>query len=179
MNTPKPVEFIQPPNNLRDKQKKAGVSLSFDGKAIDQAEAAIRRSKEDYFVSVGEDLTKLQRYYEAAVAEPAKRNAHVEDLHGVAQAIAGQGSLFGYPLVSSLGSQLCHYIEDHIFPFAGERMPTEGELEVVKVHMETIRLVIQQKMEGDGGPVGLKLVAGLGAVIKKVTAAASPTFKIE
>ncbi len=179
MNAPKPVEFIQPPNNLREKQKIAGVALSFDSKAVEHAEAAIRRSTEDYFVSIAEDMAKLQRYYELALAEPAKRNAHVEELHGVAQAIAGQGSLFGYPLISGLGSQLCHFIEDHVFPVAGERIPTEGELEVVKVHMEAIRLVIQQKMEGDGGPIGAKLVSGLGAVIKKVTAAASPTFKIE
>jgi hypothetical protein len=177
MNAPKPVEFIQPPNNLREKQKKAGVALSFDSKAVEQAEAAIRRSVEDYFVSIAEDMTKLQRYYDLAISEPEKRNAHVEDLHGVAQAITGQGTSFGYPLITGLGSQLCHYIEDHIFPVAGERIPTEAELNVVKVHMEAIRLVIQQKMEGDGGPVGQKLVAGLGAVIKKVTTA--PTFKIE
>ncbi|TAK99738.1 MAG: Hpt domain-containing protein [Rhodospirillaceae bacterium] len=175
--TAKPVEFIQPPNNLRNKQKLAGVSMSFDGGILDQAEAAIRRSSDDYFTSIAEDLVKLQRIYEASVAEPGKRASHVEDLHGVAQAIAGQGSSFGYPLITGLGSQLCHYIEDHLFPLAGERIPTEAELEVIKVHMEAMRLVIQQKMEGDGGPVGQKLVSGLAMVIKKVTA--PPSFKIE
>jgi len=175
--TAKPVEFIQPPNNLRNKQKLAGVSMSFDGKVLDQAEAAIRHSREDYFTSIAEDLTKLQQYYDAAMAEPEKRAAHLEDLHGVAQAIAGQGSSFGYPLVTALGSQTCHYIEDHLFPLAGERIPNEAEMEAIKVHTEAIRLVIQQKMEGDGGPVGQKLVGGLAAVIKKVTA--PPSFKLE
>jgi hypothetical protein len=175
--TAKPVEFIQPPNNLRQKQKLAGVSMSFDSSVVDHAEAAIRRSREDYFTSINEDMAKVLKYYEAALAEPEKRATHVEDLHGVAQAIAGQGSLFGYPLITGLGSQLCHFIEDHIFPLAGERIATEAELEVVKVHVEAMRLVITQKMEGDGGPVGQKLVSGLAAVIKKVTAA--PTFKLD
>jgi hypothetical protein len=173
----KPVEFIQPPNNLRQKQKLAGVSLSFDSKALDHAEAAIRRSSEDYFQSIAEDLAKLQKIYDIAIADPPKRAQHLEDLHGVVQAIAGQGSSFGYPLVTGLGSQLCHYIEDHLFPLAGERIPNEAELEVIKVHMETIKLVIQQKMEGEGGEMGKKLVSGLGAVIKKVTT--PPSFKIE
>ncbi len=52
MNTPAKVEFITPPNNLREKQKKAGVSMSLDTKAVDQAEAVMRRSTEDFFVSI-------------------------------------------------------------------------------------------------------------------------------
>jgi len=122
-------------------------------------------------------MVKLQRYYDLAVAEPAKRTTHVEDLHGVTQVITGQGTSFGYPLISGLGSQLCHYIEDHLFPLAGERIPTEAELEVVRVHMEAMRLVLQQKLEGEGGPIGQKLVSGLALVIKKVTA--PPSFKLE
>ena len=76
-----------------------------------------------------------------------------------------------------MGSQLCHFIEDYLFPLAGERIPNEAELEVVKVHMEAIRLVIQQKMEGDGGATGKQLVAGLAATIKRVTM--PPSFKLE
>ena len=38
----------------------------------------------------------------------------------------------------------------------------------MKVHVEAIRLIITQKMEGDGGPIGQKVVSGLSAVIKKV-----------
>jgi hypothetical protein len=173
----KPIEYIQPPNNLRAKQKAAGVSMSFDSKALDHAEAAIRRSVEDYFTSVNEDLVKLQRCYDLAMSEPDKRAAHLEELHGVAQAVAGQGSSFGYPLITALGSQMCHFIEDHLFPLAGERIPTETEMGAIKVHIETIRLVIQQKMEGEGGDAGKKLVAGLAMVIKKVTQ--PPSFKIE
>jgi hypothetical protein len=41
-------------------------------------------------------------------------------------------------------------------------------MEAVKVHQEALRLVMQQKMEGDGGPIGQKLVGGLALVIKKI-----------
>ena len=65
--TAKEADFIQPPNNLRDKQKAAGVALSFDSKVLAHADAAIRRSREDYFESVAEDLVKLQRCHDLAV----------------------------------------------------------------------------------------------------------------
>jgi hypothetical protein len=170
--TTKTVEFIQPPNNLRQKQKLAGVALTLDTRAVDHAEAVIRRSTEDYLVSVAEDLTRLQKRYDEAARDPESRAMQIEEIHAIGQSIAGQGGSFGYPLMTALATQLCHYIEDHVFPVAGTRGVTDPELEVVKVHVEAMRLVQQQKMEGDGGPVGQKLVAGLGMVIKKVTGAA-------
>jgi hypothetical protein len=169
--TAKTVEFITPPNNLRQKQKLAGVSMTLDARHIDGADAVMKRSTEDYFVSVAEDLTRLQKRYDEASRDPESRAMQIEEMHAIAQSVAGQGSTFGYPLMTALATQLCHYIEDHVFPVAGNRGVTDPELEVVKVHIEAMRLVQQQKMSGDGGPIGQKLVAGLGLVIKKVTGA--------
>ena len=163
------VEYIQPPNNLRAKQKQAGVSMTLDMKVLDQAESVIRGARADFFVSIAEDLAKLQKRYEAARPDPESRPGHIEDIHATAQSIAGQGSSFGYPVVTALASQLCHYLEDHVFPHATTRGVTDPELEVVRVHMEAIKLVVTQKLEGDGGPIGSKLLGGLALVIKKVT----------
>ncbi len=58
-------------------------------------------------------------------------------------------------------------IKNYLLASAGDDL-SNAQLEVVKVHVEAIRLIITQKMEGDGGPIGQKVVAGLGAVIKKV-----------
>lgn len=70
--------------------------------------------------------------------------------------------------MSAVGNQLARFIED-----SGDDL-TNAQLEVVKVHVEAIRLIIQQKMEGEGGPMGQKIVAGLGAVIKKAAGDAPP-----
>lgn len=64
--------------------------------------------------------------------------------------------------MTAVGSQLARFIED-----CGDDM-SDAQIEAVKVHQEALRLVMQQKMEGDGGPIGQKLVAGLGMVIKKI-----------
>jgi hypothetical protein len=173
MNTAKPAEFIQPPNNLRQKQKMAGVNMTLDTRMIDNAENIIKASTGDYFESVTQDLSKLQRRYEEAMNDPESRPVQIEEIHALSQSIAGQGSSFGYQLLTGIATQLCHYLEDHVFPTAGTEGVTGAQLEVVKVHNETMRLVVTQKIAGDGGPVGQKLLGGLTMVIKKVTGTAN------
>ena len=100
--------------------------------------------------------------YDRAMRDPANRVAHMEELYSVVQSIKGQGTSFGYPLMTAVGTQLARFIED-----CGENL-SDGQMEAVRVHQEAMRLVWQQKMEGEGGPIGQKLVAGLGLVIKKI-----------
>lgn len=159
----KDVQYITPPVNLRQKQKLAGVTGTIDSAWLDAAERSISDAKFDYLEAVGEDLARLQAAYDAALKDQDGRVARVQELYGIVQMIKGQGASFGYPLISNVGAQLARFIED-----CGENL-TDAQMEGVKVHVETLRLIMQQKMEGDGGPMGQKLVAGLGLVIKKMT----------
>lgn len=165
----KNVQFITPPNNLRQKQKLAGVTGTIDSGWMEAAERSMLTAKFDYLTAVQEDLTRLTAAYDTALKDPANRAEHVRALYAEVQGVKGQGASFGYPLVSAVGSQLARFIED-----AGDDL-TDAQLEVVKIHVEAIRLIIQQKMEGDGGPIGQKVVAGLSAVIKKVAGDAPAT----
>jgi hypothetical protein len=158
----KEIQFIHPPNNLRQKQKMAGVTGTVDAGWMEAAERSMLTAKFDYLTAAQEDLTRLQAAYDAALKDPANRAEHVRALYAEVQAVKGQGSSFGYPLMSAVGSQLARFIED-----CGDTL-TNAQMDVVKVHVEALRLIIQQKMEGEGGPIGQKIVAGLGAVIKKV-----------
>ena len=158
----KEVEYITPPNDLRKKQKLAGVSMTLDSGWVDAAERSIGAAKFDYMEAANEDLAKLQQAYETVVKDPANRVVHVQALYGLVQSIKGQGSSFGFPLMSAVGNQLARFIEE-----TGDNL-TDPQLEVVKVHVEALRLIMMQKMEGEGGPIGQKIVAGLGVVIKKV-----------
>lgn len=160
------VKYITPPVNLRQKQKLAGVTGTIDGAWLDAAERSMGSAKFDYLEAVAEDLNRLQAACEVALKDPANRPARVAELYAIVQVIKGQGSSFGYPLISNVGSQLARFIED-----CGENL-TDAQMEGVKVHVETLRLIMQQKMEGDGGPMGQKIVAGLALVIKKMTGAA-------
>lgn len=157
------VKYITPPVNLRQKQKLAGVTSTIDGVWLDAAERSMGNAKFDYLEAVAEDLTRLQTAYDTAVKDRAGRVERIQELYAIVQTIKGQGASFGYPLISNVGAQLARFIED-----CGEN-PTDAQMEGVKLHVETLRLIMQQKMEGDGGPMGQKIVAGLTLVIKKMT----------
>lgn len=156
------VQYITPPNNLRQKQKMAGVTGTLDPHWIDVAEKSIMEAKFDYLEAANEDMAKLAAAYDKAMKDPANRVAHIQELYGIVQSIKGQGTSFGYPLMTAVGTQLARFIED-----CGEDL-SDAQMEAVKVHQEALRLVMQQKMEGDGGPIGQKLVGGLALVIKKI-----------
>ena len=162
MSTPS-VKYITPPNNLRKKQIDAGVALTIDASLVAAAEGKIIGMKGEYLGWVVGDLEKLAAFCDVAVKDKDNRAKHVEDLYNKAVEIKGQGGSFGYPLVTSIGSQLCRFIETEGFGLDDPKM------DVVKVHVETLRLVIMQKMEGEGGPMGEKLMTGLAMAVKKVT----------
>ncbi len=158
----KEVQYITPPNDVRKKQKLAGVTMNLDPTWVDAAERTIAAAKFDYIEAAQEDMLRLAQAYEKAIKDPANRVAHMQELYAVVQSIKGQGTSFGYPLMTAVGTQLARFIED-----CGENL-TDAQMEAVKVHQEALRLVMQQKMEGDGGPIGQKLVGGLALVIKKI-----------
>lgn len=136
--------------------------MNLDSAWVDAAERSIIAAKFDYLEAASEDMASLATAYDKAMKDPANRVAHMQELYGIVQSIKGQGTSFGYPLMTAVGTQLARFIED-----CGENL-SDAQMEAVKVHQEALRLVMQQKMEGDGGPVGQKLVAGLGLVIKKI-----------
>ena len=74
----------------------------------------------------------------------------------------GQGGSFGYPLMTAIGTQLCRFIESATTWDA-------AHIGVIKIHIDAMRLVIGNKMAGEGGPVGANLVAGLAAVVAKLS----------
>ncbi len=164
----KEVQYITPPNNLRQKQKLAGVTSTIDGVWIDAAEKSMGNARFDYLEAVSDDLNRLTAAYDAALKDRDHRAERVQELYAIVQMIKGQGSSFGYPLISNVGAQLARFMED-----CGDNL-TDAQMEGVKVHVETLRLIMQQKMEGDGGPMGQKIVAGLALVIKKMTGGAEP-----
>ncbi|NKB45683.1 MAG: phosphorelay protein [Alphaproteobacteria bacterium] len=153
-------EYIYPPNNL--KSKITVDSSSVGVVAMQDAEAAITDMAEDYLGWVKDDIANLQGAYDKAVADPSAGADAREEMYGFAHDIKGQGGSFGYPLMTAVGNQLCKFMEGI------EGNLNAAQLSVVKVHIDTLRLIIQERMEGDGGKAGSQLLRALDAVIAKV-----------
>lgn len=153
-------EYIYPPNNL--KSKITADASAVDVIALQDAEAAIGSMAEDYLVWVKDDIANLQGAYDKSVADPSGADESREEMYGFAHDIKGQGGSFGYPLMTAVGNQLCKFMEGI------EGNLNAAQLQVVKVHIDTLRLIIQERMEGDGGKAGSQLLRALDAVIAKV-----------
>ncbi|OFX12602.1 MAG: hypothetical protein A2516_06490 [Alphaproteobacteria bacterium RIFOXYD12_FULL_60_8] len=152
-------EFITPPTNIKSK-----VSITPDGvdlEALEKAEQVIAGLQDSYLDWVEEDLRNIQAAYDKAVADAANRKAYFDEIFRISHDVKGQGGSFDYPLMTIIGNHLCRFLES-------VETPKESDLQVIKLHIDSLRVVITQRMAGDGGAVGTKLVAGIEAVLTKV-----------
>jgi hypothetical protein len=155
-------EYIYPPNSL--KSKVTVDASSVDVVALKQAELAIGGMADEYLEWVKDDIANLQGAYEKALADPSSGGEAKEDIYGFAHDIKGQGGSFGYPLMTAVGNHLCKFIEG----IPGDLSATQ--LTVIKVYIDTLRVIILDRMTGSSGKAGERLLMGLDAVVAKVTA---------
>lgn len=126
---------------------------------FENADAALAQMAESYTEWVMGDLAKLDSAFAKAKAEG---QGDLGEVFRIVHDMKGQGATFGYQLVTDIGQALCRFIE-------GTDMTGETALDVVEAHIKALRVVVAQKMEGEGGEVGQTLVAGLAAAASKVT----------
>lgn len=72
--------------------------------------------------------------------------------------LQGQAALFGYPLLASMAQGFCVYWRSAEGEVGPERLP------VMLAHLDAARLVLESKLEGQGGATGRAMLAELEAV---------------
>lgn len=129
-----------------------------DDETVRRADAAIGELRADYLAWVRKDLSRLQIYFKRARAAMAgERTEGMRALFDAAYDMAGQGGRFGYPLISEIAGQLCHFIDDRV-DFG------DAEMRAVRLHIDALRVVVAQRLDGDGGDNRKELVRGLQAI---------------
>ncbi|KAF0110630.1 MAG: hypothetical protein FD149_2626 [Rhodospirillaceae bacterium] len=156
---PEKVEIIIPPNKLKNKVSYTDPGV--DLKALEKAEQIIANLQGDYLEWVEDDLANLQAMYERAVTDAPNRHQHLTEVFQIAHDIKGQGGSFGYHLITSIANDLCRLIER-------TTEPCEEHMAVIKLLIDAMRVVINKRLEGDGGAVGVEMVKGLRAVVQRI-----------
>lgn len=133
-----------------------------------RAEAAVADLAKSYVSWATADVDKCAEYLATArVAEaqdslPAgaidNRMIATQALYAVAHNIKGQGSSFGFALMTRLGDSLCLLTR-------GKRPFSDSELNLVGSHLDAMRLVLTQEIRGDGGALGDKLAQRLETLV--------------
>ncbi len=118
-------------------------------------------SQADRFLEKVSENTR--RIYQAFLKLEAATGERKEELMGVYREtldIKNQGLNLGYELMTEICNELCLLIEK--LDKAGPK-----EVEVIKLHVEAMKLIISQNIKGNGGDVGEEILAGLRQVCDK------------
>lgn len=154
------LEVINPPNALKEKVGTGGPG-AVDLEALERAEQVIAGMTDSYLEWVAEDLKKMDEAFARLQAATGDRKEEMDAIFQVSHDIKGQGGSFGYDLMTAIGNELCRLIE---------KLETVGpaEIEAIKLHIDSLKLVIGQDMKGQGGKEGERILAGLQQVCDKL-----------
>jgi len=166
------VEFIAVPNTLKTK-----VKITADGAdeaMLAKAEAIIVELKDDYLTWAEADISRLHtaaaelKELSSASAETVDPETVKKTFHNIFEIshdMRGQGGSFGYPLMTAVCDRMCQFIEKVWDD------PKLGQLPVLSVCIDTMSLIITQRLDADGGPMGANLLRALDAAIAKTSRA--------
>jgi hypothetical protein len=124
-----------------------------------RAQAAVADLARTYVPNTIADLDRCAALLKAAREEATSRASSVKELYGIAHNVKGQGSSFGYPLVTRIAHSLCTLVRQ-------ERDFSDADLGVVQAHLDALRLILVKDIKGEGGEVGPKLAARLENMVK-------------
>ena len=108
----------------------------------------------------GGTVTSTKRQVTEAKQVSGDRNAQFEEISLIGHELRGQGGTFGYPLITIFGKSLYDVTK-------APCRQDDANLEIVKAHIDTMRAVLREKIEGDGGAVGQALFKALKMAISK------------
>jgi chemotaxis protein histidine kinase CheA len=123
--------------------------------SLARAEKAVANLAQDYAAWALADVAKARAALAAATGDAAGRGQHVEALFRIGHDLKGQGSSFGFPLVTKIGHSLCALTRDRA------RRYESRHLDLAKAHLDALELILTKGIKGEGGKVGAELVARL------------------
>ena len=152
------AEIYQRHNQLKDK-----ISYGSDGvdmATIARAEAVIVGMQGEFIAWFQNDIETLQNRFNTAVALPVEERAReMTALRVSVHDMKGQGGSFGFPLVTNIANTLGQFMDA-----CAEFGPRE--LEVMRVHIDALRLVVNERIIRNGGRKGEKLLRSLEVVMQ-------------
>ncbi len=134
-----------------------------DPSQIEKAESIIAIMTDSYLDWAMEDVGWLQHAYVQLEKNINDYEPYLRQVFEISHDMKGQGGSFGYKLVTEIGNYLCRFIERI------KDKPTQKILDIIKLHIDAIRMVLVGKMTGRGGDKGESIIAGLEATLQKYT----------
>ncbi len=163
------VWLFKLPNFLKQKMGSNAMRSDFiiPNSILQEAEQALKREAEGFIGWAKEYLNRLSQQVSDAKLRTGDRTPAFEEINLIAHELRGQGGTFGYPLITVFAKSLY----DVTKPPCNQ---DDNTLEIVKAHIDAMRAVMREKIEGDGGEVGQTLFKILKQAINKYAPKAEP-----
>lgn len=150
------------PNVLKQKMglENARTPFEMPTEILAEAEEKLEREAEGFLDWAKTFLDDLSDKVNKARSDLSRRAEHLAEVNRIAHELRGQGGTFGYPLITLFAKSLYETTE---YPCRED----DANLEICRAHIDTLRAVIREKIEGDGGAIGRQLLSSLNQAIAK------------
>ena len=152
-------------NRLREKLGSSGREPAhFDPLIIEAAQERIKKLVGDYADWVKRYINSMAGSLKALEVGgwPENGNAkRVANINRIAHELRGQSGTFDYQLITAFGKSLYKATLD------SDMEITEDRLKLVEAHIDAIRTVFRNRVQGDGGQVGKALLGEIDLAVKK------------
>ncbi len=146
------VQVIKPFNRLRAKLgTAAGPNLD---QIIADAEAAIESLQGDCEIWALDDLRKINILLTEARANPAPDLEGIRRIMWMSHDIKGEGTTFGFPLLTTIAQLLYRFIER-------DEAKAALRLDLVAAHIDAMTVVVSQGIRDQGDDMGRRLRGAL------------------
>ncbi len=121
---------------------------------VAQARAAVAALAEQFATLVQDDLAAIETAYAHAQDGKGHRMEHIRQIFDVSHNLKGQGSSFGYDLLTEVAHLLCVRTRDvgHV---------DDQALDSIGFHVKALRVIIDGQIRGKGGEKGEALLSKL------------------
>ncbi len=147
------------PNANSQPADHADQGLSNPASSLNDAEAELAAIAEHFEALVLEDQQKAVNALRLAQEDAAQRSEHCAELHRICHDMKGQGSSFGYDLITEIAASLCALIRDRA-------TVSDRQLELARLHLSAMEIVLKNKIKGQGGESGLAITNKLKALVE-------------
>lgn len=124
--------------------------------AANKAVASLRGEFERW---LAKDIAAMRQMLNVMTSEGARAAQARDQLRRQAHTTKGQGTTFGYDLITAIAGSLNHYLVE----VTGERQ----RINIIRAHIEALDAVARSRMTGDGGAAGQALIATLADAITR------------
>lgn len=140
---------------LRKKLEDISIRDVFTEDAIASADQVIEESKKDFFGDANAYLEEMETAYTQIHTTQNNDRGAVRLIERTAHSLKGQAETLGFELLAHVSKSLYEFCR-------GAFRPGEAEQTIVlRKHLDTLQLIIRDRMQGDGGDIGKALIQSL------------------